>query len=106
MASKAQIEAEKAKYSGLTRGEAAAFFLMRRYIGAEAKYKSVRKYKSRFIEEGLLTEAGKIPEHEFKGVWNERFTEKGHTLAKVLAAEALGPVHEAFREIDLRTRAS
>jgi hypothetical protein len=104
MATKAQLAEEKVKYMGLTRAEAAAFFLLRRYMGAEAKYKTVRKYKRRFIEEGLLTEDGQLPEHLFKGEWNDRFTEKGHALTKVIAGEALAPVEEAFKEIDLRTR--
>jgi hypothetical protein len=49
-----------------------------------------------------VTEAGQLPEHEFTGKWEDRFTEKGHALTKVLAGEALAPVEEAFREIDLR----
>lgn len=121
MASKAQIAAEKAEFDGLTKGEAQAFFLMRRYLGGEAKYKSVRKYKARFVEEGLLTENGKQQEHVFMGNVNadwakdpaavtarhdSRFTEKGHALYKKMCGMLLEPVEDAYREIDLRTRAS
>ena len=121
MASKAQIAADKAMFDGLTKGEAAAFFLCIRYIGAEGHYKSVRKYKARFIEEGLLTEAGKLPEHEFyrgcsfpesQAKHDERFTDKGRALYLKMLKNELAPVEEAYRRIeeqqaatiDLRTR--
>jgi hypothetical protein len=116
MASKTQIAAEKALYDGLTKGEANAFFLMRRYWGGE-RYKSVRRYKQRFIEEGLLTEAGKLPEPpcpfgspedsiENRVRWNAqhdaRFTEKGHALYKKLCALDVAPVEDAYKEIEAR----
>jgi hypothetical protein len=104
--SKASVAAEKALYDGLTKGEAGAFFLMRRYWGGEMKYKSVRRYKTRFIEEGLLTEAGKLPEppcpyggpedtssearERLNAQHDARFTEKGHALYKKLCTMELG----------------
>lgn len=98
MANKARIAAEKATFSGLTQGEAEAFFLMARNIGAEAKYKSVRKYKARFVAEGMLTDAGKLPEHEYRGEHRARFTDKGWALYAMISGQQDPPV------IDLRSR--
>jgi len=117
MATKAQIAADKARWGGLSKGEAAAFFLMIRYNGGEAHYKSVRRYKQRFAEEGLLTDLGKqqggpcpytandTAEERAKmnADHNARFTSKGHALYKQMCAAELEPVDEAYQEIQART---
>jgi hypothetical protein len=114
--SKASVAADKALYGGLTKGEAAAFFLMVRYNGGEAHYKSVRRYKTRFIEEGLLTELGKqqggpcpFTEHDtpeerqaMNDAHDARFTEKGHALYRKMCAMELAPVEQAYAEVEAR----
>lgn len=59
-----------------------AFFRMRRYLGAEKKWKQVVQYVPLFVAEGLL-----VPEWEkytARKDHNRRFTDKGHDFYRAL----------------------
>ena len=100
------------EFDGLTKGEANAFFLMARYLGAERRYATVRKYKPRFVEEGLLTEEGAKPEPDPAGVTaalgqrsqdhRARFSDKGWALYVKMNRMVLAPVQAAYDEIEAR----